>query len=72
MTKNSHDWCKLFNINEADILDPDGWDRRGDYEASWNEEITIDEFNQRLGISTVNLTKTIIAFFDAIDKSEGR
>lgn len=33
------------------VFDPDGWDR-SNYEASWKEEITEDEFRARLLMST--------------------
>ena len=66
MTRSSQDWCMLFDIDQEDIQDPDGWDRL-DFNASWEEEITIEEFEHRMGVSTVRFTKPIIAFFDFMD-----
>lgn len=47
---NSEYWSKKYS-NEVKILDPDGWDRKN-FEHSWNELITEDEFNRRLCNST--------------------
>jgi hypothetical protein len=61
MKKTSKEWCKYFGINpiggdgEPEILDPDGWDRT-DFERSWNEKITEQEFKKRLEFSTVQFT----------------
>lgn len=41
-------WCYDTGI---EILDPDGWDRR-DYDNSWCEEITREEFIRRAAMST--------------------
>lgn len=41
---NSSQWSKHFNVM---VIDPDGWDREN-FEASWAEEITEDEFQHRL------------------------
>lgn len=35
------------------IMDPDGWDRQN-FDESWAEEITLDEFKRRVWMSTVN------------------
>lgn len=50
--KSSDGWLKHLNIDRAAILDPDGWDR-SNFEASWNEQITLKEFYRRLNQSTV-------------------
>ena len=34
------------------IIDPDGWDRKGDFDSSWNERITFEEFWNRAAISS--------------------
>jgi len=58
--KNSEEWFKLHKegkggafdkIKAVKILDPDGWDR-SNFEESWNELITQEEFDNRLLIST--------------------
>ena len=48
--KTSEEWQKLCKIK---VLDPDGWDRHGDFDFSWyKEKITAQEFEQRLISST--------------------
>jgi hypothetical protein len=41
------------------IADPDGWDRSSPeaFNASWSEKIPRDEFEQRLGRSTISFRK---------------
>ena len=49
--KCADDWlCEPLYRNTL-IMDPDGWDRR-DFERSWAEEITEEEFQRRLMGST--------------------
>lgn len=51
--KTSKEWQELCYI---EVLDADGWDRTN-YDYSWNEEkITREEFEKRLGFSTVQFT----------------
>lgn len=52
--KSSEDWYKeLYHNQEVIILDPDGWDRKN-YDYSFKEEkIDKEEFERRLGLSTV-------------------
>lgn len=45
---DSATWAKILDVT---ISDPDGWDRK-DFEASWSEKITREEFELRLGRST--------------------
>lgn len=45
---NSDRWVELTGFT---ILDPDGWDR-SNFNESWAEEITFDEFYKRSTIST--------------------
>lgn len=53
--KTSVEWEKE---SDYQILDPDGWDRKGDFNYSFNVElITEEEFWQRLVRSTVLYTK---------------
>lgn len=48
--KTSEEWQKL---TDTLVLDPDGWDRKGDFNYSWNIElITEAEFNKRMMVST--------------------
>lgn len=50
--KTSDQWNKEFNI---EIMDPDGWDR-ANFEYSWYQEpITLEEFKNRVTISTIYL-----------------
>ena len=43
-------WARLLNIV---VLDPDGWDRRGDYfDADWSKKITLKEFMNKASSST--------------------
>lgn len=45
---DSATWAKILDVT---ISDPDGWDRK-DFDASWSEKITREEFELRLGRST--------------------
>lgn len=49
MKFSSSVWCDKFNVR---VLDPDGWDRTN-FDESWNELITEEEFKKRLMRSTV-------------------
>jgi len=43
------------------IIDPDGWDRSGDFDYSFNKEkITKNEFDRRLSVSTISVN---VVFF---------
>ena len=48
---NSDAWSELTNV---EVIDPDGWDRTGDFKASWTEKITFAEFVRRCGVSTTH------------------
>ena len=48
--RTSDEWVKHTGI---EILDPDGWDRT-DFENSWNELISEEEFLLRCYRSTIN------------------
>lgn len=52
---SSDEWLARLNIDRKSILDPDGWDR-SNFEASWAEKITRDEFVNRVLKSTCTLT----------------
>jgi hypothetical protein len=45
---DSATWTKILDVT---VSDPDGWDRK-DFDASWSEKITREEFELRLGRST--------------------
>ena len=45
-------WLKHPDFKGIQVLDPDGWDRHGDFSKSWSEPITRYEFEVRLGLST--------------------
>ena len=48
--RTSEEWQKVCSVK---ILDPDGWDRYGDFNYSWYEEkITRQEFERRMIVST--------------------
>lgn len=48
--KSSKEW-ELIYAEEVSIIDADGWDRN-DFDKSWNELITENEFNKRICSST--------------------
>lgn len=50
--KSSRDWMDEMKIV---VMDPDGWNRQ-DFDNSWNEMITREEFMNRVMKSTVMLT----------------
>lgn len=43
------EWCKLTGV---DILDPDGWDRKGSYD--WNLPISFRDFYDKTLMSTTS------------------
>lgn len=47
--RTSDEWQEATGIR---VLDPDGWNRR-DFERSWSERITVDEFRRRCWPSTL-------------------
>lgn len=58
-TRTSEDWYENFQellphwLNGRSIYDPDGWNRK-DFDYSWGEElITLKEFINRAGQSTL-------------------
>lgn len=51
-------WLKLSEYSHITVLDPDGWDR-GNFEESWNEFITEEEFQKRLSHSTTIHTSLV-------------
>ena len=50
--KSSAEWAEIFKT-KFKILDPDGWNRTGNFTESWMELITEKEFNRRVSISTI-------------------
>ena len=46
---SSADWQVIFD--KVEVLDPDGWDRKN-YEQSWHERITEQEYKRRRTNST--------------------
>lgn len=50
MLKSGEEWQKIIE-EFIEILDPDGWDRQN-YDESWQEKITWQEFMERLSISS--------------------
>lgn len=53
------EWLKKDEYYGLVILDPDGWDR-SNFEASWKEPITKDEFDRRWGESTCRIPRRIV------------
>jgi hypothetical protein len=53
MKKTSEQWNKIFELqHRCKIIDPDGWDRHN-FQYSWHEEeITYQEFKERMIRST--------------------
>ena len=52
--KTSEQWQCFFP--SVRVLDPDGWDRRGDYHYSWYvERITREEYENRVIMSTCEI-----------------
>ena len=62
--KSSEEWSNIHK-EKVQILDPDGWDRTGDFDKSWNERISEDEFFMRVCNSTCQWTSE---FIDEITK----
>lgn len=52
MKKTPEQWLQEPQYKHLTVLDPDGWDRLN-FEQSWAEPLTQDEFTARLLISTV-------------------
>lgn len=42
-------WTKILGFA---IIDPDGWDRTGDFNTDWNEPLSLDEFLDKADNST--------------------
>lgn len=49
---NADGWLAKPEYEGLTIMDPDGWDRKN-YDESWAEEITQEEFEKRVAISTI-------------------
>ena len=50
--KTPDEWLETDEFKGYVIFDPDGWDGNN-FEKSWNEKITRDEFKERLYKSTL-------------------
>ena len=50
--KSASEWLREPQYYGVTIIDPDGWDRT-DFDASFDEPITLDEFQRRLNRSTL-------------------
>jgi len=42
-------WQKILGFV---VLDPDGWDRQGDFRADWNKPLTLNQFLDKADNST--------------------
>jgi hypothetical protein len=45
------EWCELTGI---EVIDPDGWDRKGDFDADWAKPIDFQTFIAKCDNSTTN------------------
>ena len=50
--KTPEQWLKEPMFKGVEVLDPDGWDRKGDFESDWNKPINEAEMWQKLFVST--------------------
>lgn len=48
-------WCAMFDI---EVIDPDGWDRSGNFEKDWAKSLTFDEFMDKADESTTSFHKS--------------
>lgn len=55
LLRSSEVWAALTGIV---VYDPDGWDR-SNFEASWAEPITLEEFRSRTYMSTILLSDSL-------------
>lgn len=55
--KNAEGWLATSDYAGVTVLDPDGWDRKN-FEHSWAEELTREEFDSRLTLCTVQILST--------------
>lgn len=62
--RTSGEWEKLVREKHPSfaIMDPDGWDRTGDFDADWNKPITFNEWSIKASMSTC---KFPLNMFDA-------
>lgn len=49
LEKSSKDWAEEYQVT---VYDPDGWDRTN-FDESWSELISEEEFVRRCSVSTV-------------------
>ena len=55
--KNAEGWLATDRYAGVTVLDPDGWDRKN-FVQSWAEELTLEEFDERLLQCTVQILPT--------------
>lgn len=61
---SSAQWEPVYKyFTSIEVLDPDGWDRKI-FEISWNEEITLEEFEKRVSYSTIR-ADMLLKFFQS-------
>jgi len=56
MLLTAEEWLNRPEYQDYTILDPDGWDREN-FDVSWNEKISREEFIKRLYESTVMIRR---------------
>lgn len=61
LKKSADDWLMDSEFYGIQVMDPDGWDRSpGGFDASWHEEITMDEMHKRISDSTCSIPVAMI------------
>ena len=69
-TKTSEQWTQIKQFVDANITisDPDGWDRKNFQYSFYEEQITYEEFLNRLYRSTVSSMKNLLDLQNSSDK----
>ena len=65
--KDTMGWMNHFGIKRKDIMSPDGWDRTN-IKASFNESITLDEFDERIRRSSMCNNPAVQRFLNRNDE----
>lgn len=59
--KDTNGWLIHFGIDKNDIINPDGWDR-SNLDSSFDELITLEEFESRIRASTLKSSPAVNNF----------
>ena len=65
--KDTIGWLRHWSIERKDILSPDGWDRTHIRE-SFNESISLDEFDERMRRSSLKNSPAVQRFLNRNDE----